>query len=283
MAFTRTRPAVTVPCPPIDPLDPPWLGADRSCGAPAGNWPSDLSSWNRDPSKDCELIIAALRGRYRDIVGASKWSPSFVLTRWGVAHALVNTREFYEGIADYTSITAIVHEACVQRGGADVRLLRDLAALIVGSKSGGYTSTPGSYRATPGFVRSNLGEYRDTYPPSDIASGVELMFETLAGAENRVSPLTGAAWLHVQTSIIHPFANGNGRIARLLASVALLSRGWPPIGYAREDSSLIYRLYSEHCPGAADLRATAFTRAFGSMHQRGIASLLDARPVHELG
>ncbi len=34
---------------------------------------------------------------------------------------------------------------------------------------------------------------------------------------------------HEQVAVIHPFADGNGRTARLLMNLLLLKAGWPPV------------------------------------------------------
>jgi len=61
-----------------------------------------------------------------------------------------------------------------------------------------------------------------------------------------------AAWLHLVIATIHPFENGNGRVARLIASIPLINADLPPLcilsnaalkkdyfeglGYARDDN-----------------------------------------------
>ena len=40
--------------------------------------------------------------------------------------------------------------------------------------------------------------------------------------------------LHMSFCMIHPFADGNGRLARLLANVPILKSGFPPITIAKE-------------------------------------------------
>lgn len=42
-------------------------------------------------------------------------------------------------------------------------------------------------------------------------------------------PYTVAAYIHCAFVRIHPFGDGNGRIARLISSIPLLRKGLPPI------------------------------------------------------
>jgi len=44
-----------------------------------------------------------------------------------------------------------------------------------------------------------------------------------------------AAWTHDEFVRIHPFADGNGRAARLIMNYQLMSGGWLPVSVAKED------------------------------------------------
>ena len=50
-----------------------------------------------------------------------------------------------------------------------------------------------------------------------------------------VSPDVEAAWLHHRFTLIHPFVDGNGRVARSLASLVLLKHEWFPLVVTRSD------------------------------------------------
>jgi len=43
------------------------------------------------------------------------------------------------------------------------------------------------------------------------------------------NPFASAAWLHLVIATIHPFENGNGRVARLIASIPLMKADLPPV------------------------------------------------------
>ncbi len=40
---------------------------------------------------------------------------------------------------------------------------------------------------------------------------------------------TLAAWMHYELERVHPFADGNGRIGRLLLNLHFINRNWPPV------------------------------------------------------
>ncbi|MCB9033159.1 MAG: Fic family protein [Chitinophagales bacterium] len=55
--------------------------------------------------------------------------------------------------------------------------------------------------------------------------------------EKELNPIILAAWVHHAFTQIHPFQDGNGRIARLLASLILIKNGLLPFTVKREDKS----------------------------------------------
>ena len=61
-----------------------------------------------------------------------------------------------------------------------------------------------------------------------------------------------AAWLHHRFSQIHPFADGNGRVARVIASLLFIKAGWFPL-IVRRDEKARY-IESLELADAGDLR-----------------------------
>lgn len=86
---------------------------------------------------------------------------------------------------------------------------------------------PGQLRRGPGVLTRNNGEIEVVHPPceqierllAEIASYLE------ATRRDHIHPLLVAAALHYQIVAIHPFADGNGRVARFLAELCLLQAG----------------------------------------------------------
>lgn len=54
-------------------------------------------------------------------------------------------------------------------------------------------------------------------------------------ADDTVPPDVEAAWLHHRFTLIHPFTDGNGRVARCLATLVLLREHWLPLVITRRD------------------------------------------------
>ncbi|NEO28856.1 MAG: Fic family protein [Symploca sp. SIO3C6] len=53
--------------------------------------------------------------------------------------------------------------------------------------------------------------------------------------EQKVPPEVEAAWLHHRFTQIHPFQDGNGRVARCLASLVFIQDGWFPLVLTRDN------------------------------------------------
>jgi Fic family protein len=68
----------------------------------------------------------------------------------------------------------------------------------------------------------------------------ELMGELFASLTNIPEPLIRAATLHHGIARIHPFGDGNGRVARLAMNFILLAAGYPPVSVAPEDRAAYY-------------------------------------------
>lgn len=84
-------------------------------------------------------------------------------------------------------------------------------------------------------VRVFLSGSRRVLPPPEKVSGLMAAFvKWIAGNEGKMHPVEFAALVHQKFVYIHPFVDGNGRVARLLMNLALLRAGWtlaviPPV------------------------------------------------------
>jgi Fic family protein len=67
-------------------------------------------------------------------------------------------------------------------------------------------------------------------PPEQVGSQMDQLVEWhLQHTAEGVAPEVEAAWLHHRFTQIHPFQDGNGRVARNLATLVFLRDGWFPL------------------------------------------------------
>jgi Fic family protein len=74
---------------------------------------------------------------------------------------------------------------------------------------------------------------------------VEAEMDNLVGFYNKaekdeIHPLICVPWFHHAFTAIHPFQDGNGRVARLLASLILIKHGLFPFTVLREEAKVKY-------------------------------------------
>jgi len=80
----------------------------------------------------------------------------------------------------------------------------------------------GRYKASANHVRLSDGSYHAYAPVADVAPEMHRLFEQLrSSAFEDAHPVEQAAYAHYALTAVHPFADGNGRVARALGSVYL--------------------------------------------------------------
>ena len=89
--------------------------------------------------------------------------------------------------------------------------------------------------------------------PSSVLDASEHVRQLVSWLNEReVTPALEAAVIHSWLTIIHPFEDGNGRVARLLANIVLLKAGWPSL-IIRHSDRLQYLDALGHSDEAGDV------------------------------
>ena len=104
------------------------------------------------------------------------------------------------------------------------RLLRDMHRLLL-RRGRGSDKMPGEFRRSQVWLGGRDPERASFVPPPahlvmDLMGDLEIF---LHSADSGIPPLLRAGYAHVQFETIHPFADGNGRIGRILITMILLA------------------------------------------------------------
>jgi len=111
-------------------------------------------------------------------------------------------------------------------------------------------------------------------PPEQVEPEIERLLELYNRAENdKISPVIIAAWFHHAFTTIHPFQDGNGRMARLLASLILIKHGLFPLTVRRQDK----KSYIEGLISADNDSFEATVDFFCETQKKSIESILNLK------
>lgn len=117
-------------------------------------------------------------------------------------------------------------------------LIKELhAVLLKGTESttalglGGQKITkpvsPGQYKTRPNHVLTLSGQIHYYADPIHVKDEMEKLIAWFQEAK-KLHPIERAALFHYRFVSIHPFDDGNGRLARILMNLILMQEGYPP-------------------------------------------------------
>jgi Fic family protein len=94
----------------------------------------------------------------------------------------------------------------------------------------------GEWKVLPNNPTRVNGSIHEYCPPDQVSSEMDRLIALHIEHEAKaVPPEIEAAWLHHRFAQIHPFQDGNGRVARALASLVFIKAGWFPLVVTRDD------------------------------------------------
>lgn len=97
----------------------------------------------------------------------------------------------------------------------------------------------GAYKKRPNNPTRPTGTIHEYCPPEHVAAEMDRLVQ-LYPKIPRELPEVRAAWLHHAFVQIHPFQDGNGRVARALASIDFIRAGLFPLLVDRTDFAKVY-------------------------------------------
>lgn len=94
----------------------------------------------------------------------------------------------------------------------------------------------GTYKTSPNNPTRPDGTIHEYCPPEHVASEMDRIIALRREHLTKgIPPEVEAAWLHHVFTQMHPFEDGNGRVARAIATLVFLKAGWFPLVVTRDD------------------------------------------------
>ena len=94
---------------------------------------------------------------------------------------------------------------------------------------------PGRYKQFPNHVKTKDGSIFYFASPEETPAKMMDLMNWLKDNDNELHPLITAATFHYQFVRIHPFEDGNGRMARILMNFILMMHDFPPGTISTDD------------------------------------------------
>lgn len=154
-----------------------------------------------------------------------------------VARIIQDHYDALEGMFDFVGGQRLVSTSYIKE--LHAALLRNVDTHIVVDQFGKTFETPlekGLYKTVPNSPTRQDGLLHQYCPPEHVASEMDELIRMHREHDSpTIPPEVSAAWLHHRFTQIHPFSDGNGRVARAIASLVFIKAGWFPLIVRRED------------------------------------------------
>ncbi len=160
-------------------------------------------------------------------------------------------------------------------------LLRGVASTVALGAQGKLIRKPltaGAYKARPNHVLTLSGAIHRYTEPLHVPDEMQTLLAWLARSAKR-HPVERAALFHYRFVCIHPFDDGNGRMARLLMNLLLLQAGYPPcVVRSRRRREYLESLEHADTTGSID-RFLTFLAEELVQTQETMLAILEGKPL----
>jgi Fic family protein len=118
----------------------------------------------------------------------------------------------------------------------------------------------GEWKTQPNYIYNFRGERFDFTAPGDVSDEMHKLINWLNTEKEKIErsvktalhPVQIALEFHLKYITIHPFYDGNGRTARILSNLILISFGYPPFYIKTDEKNAYYQYLGEiQCYGAS--------------------------------
>ena len=152
-------------------------------------------------------------------------------------------------VRDHHQALAFVRERAQRGVAASSEFIQQINAMVMKSTGGAINAPSGAFDSSQGDFRKLMVSAGDKLfmDHKKVPAAVESLcqeIQTRSAREAGVAPVYNLAFdAHFKLALIHPFADGNGRTARLLMNFILIRHGLPPaIVYSEDKPDYIYAL-----------------------------------------
>jgi len=122
--------------------------------------------------------------------------------------------------------------------------------------------------------------YHEYCPPEHVAAEMDRLIQLHEEHDQReIPPHIEAAWLHHAFTQIHPFQDGNGRVARALASLVFIKRNFFPLVVDRDDRERYIDALEEADRGDLSHLVRLFAQIQKRALTKAITMAVEVKPV----
>ncbi|WP_442846868.1 Fic family protein [Leeuwenhoekiella sp. H156] len=191
-------------------------------------------------------------------------------------------------LSDHLNAVDFVFDVVKENRELTIGFIKELHALVTRNQEitegrdqfGNKTNIPlikGKFKVHPNNPSREDGIKIEYCPPEHVESEMDNLVKIYNDADREnIHPLICATWFHHAFTIIHPFQDGNGRVARLLASLILIKNGLFPFTVLREEAKVKYITALEK----ADLgEPQMLVNYFAEVQKRHIEKALNLKEV----
>jgi Uncharacterized conserved protein len=210
----------------------------------------DLQAAVRTATRYAAVDTGAIEGLYDVDRGftrtvateAAAWEVAVELRGEHVARAIDDALNAYEFVLDLATRRERITEAVIRELHAVICRSQDTYTVYTSQGRQEHPLPKGEYKKYPNSPTNlSTGRVHHYAPVSDTSAEMHrLVGELASGRFNSAHPVVQAAYAHYAFVCVHPFADGNGRVARALASAFLYrSPGVPLLVFADQKDAYI--------------------------------------------
>lgn len=152
--------------------------------------------------------------------------------------------ELVEILRDHKAAIDLVQDCVANSRPLTVGLINDLHSILTRhqevvdgidqfDRAVSFPLKHGAFKDLPNNPTRDDGSVHEYCPPLHVRSEIDQLIEWY-GEYEEVNPILLAAWVHHRFSQIHPYQDGNGRVARVLANLVLVKHQLFPVVITRD-------------------------------------------------